>query len=489
MKGTIVLALLGSAAAATHQVPADVSIFNAVHSSMRQWGSSVYHNGMSFFLASVPAGTLLYHGTQKKEPVTGIEWLAFEPEHSLVFAGMRPGPPPPHGEKRSDTQKPLFRKKDEGGYLHTYAAAKDLRLLYIDGMSAGKTKNGTMDSGDRILLNDTVGQDHMMDERKRAEGLCQLIHEKWNDRLDGVLRMEAGFEVILCSFKRDLDFLHAIHTQPRGNTPPHKQSKEDHHGPPNADGWMQAVTSRYHGIGGDRVRVNYDHFVTIFTRDLDIFGGDSKSYRPRLQHLTSESLEPVRQEVTDFVLTHDANEPSFNWQAVTDMIVKRFSSALRYLASDPGEERFYDELAQLLGPFLDYGHRDITLETKRCTSQSVPLRAPTEGTAALAIRSIAHDICYTLFQAVDIDYQPAVQKINELVNYLAWTTWKECIGCKDNEVCVIPIWPLGSVDDYEHPTCRDLKNVRDSGVSYWGQRPPGPGRGPRKGPKPKPGSE
>ncbi|KAJ4290997.1 hypothetical protein N0V90_010193 [Kalmusia sp. IMI 367209] len=30
---------------------------------MRQWGSSLNHNGMSFFMATVPTGTQLYHGT------------------------------------------------------------------------------------------------------------------------------------------------------------------------------------------------------------------------------------------------------------------------------------------------------------------------------------------------------------------------------------------------------------------------------------------
>jgi hypothetical protein len=39
-------------------------IFNAIHSAMRQWGSSLNHNGMSFFLATVPEGQLFYHGSQ-----------------------------------------------------------------------------------------------------------------------------------------------------------------------------------------------------------------------------------------------------------------------------------------------------------------------------------------------------------------------------------------------------------------------------------------
>ncbi len=61
-------------------------IFNAIHSSMRQWGSSLNHNGMSFFPAVVPAGTQFYHGRGAEEPVQGLEWLAYEPEHALGFS-------------------------------------------------------------------------------------------------------------------------------------------------------------------------------------------------------------------------------------------------------------------------------------------------------------------------------------------------------------------------------------------------------------------
>ncbi|KAK3375849.1 hypothetical protein B0T24DRAFT_617161 [Lasiosphaeria ovina] len=37
-------------------------IFNAVHSALRQWGSSLNHNGLLLFLATVPNDILLYHG-------------------------------------------------------------------------------------------------------------------------------------------------------------------------------------------------------------------------------------------------------------------------------------------------------------------------------------------------------------------------------------------------------------------------------------------
>jgi hypothetical protein len=42
-------------------------IFNSVHHAMRQWGSSLDHNGMSIFLATVPADTEFYHGTSSPQ--------------------------------------------------------------------------------------------------------------------------------------------------------------------------------------------------------------------------------------------------------------------------------------------------------------------------------------------------------------------------------------------------------------------------------------
>ena len=70
------------------------SIFNAVHSAMRQWGSALNHNGMSLMLATVPEGQLFYHGGPSSDRPQGInesgfDWLAFEPEHAQMFARSR----------------------------------------------------------------------------------------------------------------------------------------------------------------------------------------------------------------------------------------------------------------------------------------------------------------------------------------------------------------------------------------------------------------
>lgn len=171
-------------------------------------------------------------------------------------------------------------------------------------------------------------------------------------------------------------------------------------------------------------------------------------------------------------MTHDTNESSFDWQAVTDMVIERYAHELRYLAS--GElsttEQLHAELETILSPFIDYGDRNSTLEVDRCSAQLLSARSPAHGVAAHAIRSVVRAICSTLLEAWgQTDYSLAVNQINDLMEYLSWTTWKRCSGCGDHEICVIPIWPMGTVEDYEHPQCRDANQPYGEGSRYWGR--------------------
>ncbi|OJK02970.1 hypothetical protein ASPACDRAFT_40287 [Aspergillus aculeatus ATCC 16872] len=434
-------------------------IFNSIHSSMRQWGSSLQHNGMSFFLATVPAGTQFYHGNANPAPVNGTEWLAFEPEHALVFA--RPGPfknppPPPHdggdddggekGDLRKEKRAEVEQQESEGGWLHTYTAAKDLRLLYADGMAAGKTANGTLDGEDRILFQDNLPSDGAMHgERARAVEFCRMAREEFQGRLDGFLRMEAGFEIILCDFARDL---------------------------------KEAITARYGGIGGHRVALNYETFVSAYTYGLDLFHSTNETFKhPRLMHLSAQQLRPIRDDLRRLVLDHTAAENLYDWQAIADMVVERYAREIRYLASGDVATvaDLHAEIETMLVPFIDYSDRDTDAERERCAHQFLPGEIAVDGVAATAIHSVARSICATMLAAwQEPDYQTAVDHFRELVNYLAWTTWKQCSGCGDHEVCVVPIWPMGTLEDYEHPQCRDFSNPVSPGQSYWGDR-----RGPR----------
>lgn len=484
-------------------------IFNAIHSSMRQWGGSWNHNGMSFFLATVPAGTQFYHGTHMSEPVNGTEWLAFEPEHAMIFARPRyrrrggGGGPSRREEDRLVDQRMSMSMSvgrgeqkvlhgtttaDDGndddnqaGYLHTYVAAKDLRLVYIDGMSAGKTNMGTLDSQDRILFRDNITGPGFQ-EYERAELACQIARDDWHGRIDGILRMEAGFEIILCNFTRNLHVLRISRVKGREGDDKNRRGGP---GGPGGPGGMQsfsiykAIAARFNGIGGGRVQVNYDHFVTAYAyKELDLFDGGNNAL-PRLTNFSLDELEPIRRDLDRLVLHHRAVEPpSFNWQSVTDMIIERYSNELKYLVSEDisSIEELHSEIETILSPFVDYRLRDATTEAERCAMQFIPVSAP-DTLAARVVYDIAYAICATLRSVLkeENDLQTAVGNIEDLIKYLAWTTWKECPQkCGYNEACFIPIWPLGTVEDREHPQCRDKPS--SEGERYWsggpGSRPP-----------------
>ncbi|OQD81926.1 hypothetical protein PENANT_c024G05341 [Penicillium antarcticum] len=509
-------------------------IFNAIQDSMRQWGSSLHHNGVSFFLARVPAGTQLYHGTSKSSPVNGTEWLAFEPEHAMVFARPRRGPPPggpPPGDDQDDPERPEGRHgelrkrqphgpngkhpdawadnfgENDAGYLHTYAAAKDLRLLYVDGMSAAKTSKGTLDSQDILLFNRSVGDRLVGDtpvggppgENERARLACEMAEKEWGGRIDGLLRMEAGFEIILCAFERDLTPLRITQVKPRGKDDfvsqgGHKQGgregrKQDDNdngkrrgpgGPPrggpghgpDSSNWMRAVTARYHGIGGNRVTLNYDHFVTVFSYDVNLFQDDS--HLPRLGHLSRSELDAIRGDITTLIINNDATEKSQDWQVIADMVVTRYGKDLSYLVSGKinSLETLQAEMERVMSPYIDYSNRNDVVETQRCATQFLPPHSlDSECLAAHAVYSVANSICSKLLEAgKETDLESAVQILRDLVDYLDWTTWKECRGCAADELCVVPIWPMGTLKDYESPSCKDASKPYDQdGESYWGR--------------------
>lgn len=481
---------------------------------------------MSFFLATVPAETQLYHGTPYIDPVRGLEWLAFEPEHALLFAHPT-GPQPAdaehnlpkeiellheerfiavedgkgkyshftatqlrqrHNVKDGQTQThkidrsweqrdhkqqlPLGyahpRPLDKVGYLHTYAPIHDLHLLYIDGLSAGKTSNGTLDTQDMLILSLTTGPGGPMGgEHKRARGMCELASTLWENKIDGIIRMESGFEIILCDFEK-----HVIRTDVIGIDPRQNRGKPGHFG-----GWpyLQAVASRYHGIGGGRVVLDYEHFVSVFAYpEIEgLFDNDVQSdlVMPRLQNVKVSDRLRVRSDVTEMILQKDWNtgKRQRNWQEVADMVVARYSEPIHYLRTDKrirmDTREWEDYLMKLFKPFIDLEHRNTTQEVARCTAQLVPVHH-NPSLAYDAIYTVTEQICFTLLTAMPATPQ-SLERIDKLYEYLQWTTWKECGPCPDEQVCYIPIWPMGEFEDHARPQCRSEESAANRWF-YWG---------------------
>ena len=135
--------------------------FLLISSNLSQHWHSFPALGHSLVPATVPKGTILYHGRVDPRIPRSPDWLAFDFEHAYLLC---------HGPD----------------YLISLQVKRDLRLLYFDGSSAAKMKDGTMDSQDVILWG-RPRPDKFNSERERINALCD-----WGRQfgLDGFVRME-----------------------------------------------------------------------------------------------------------------------------------------------------------------------------------------------------------------------------------------------------------------------------------------------------------
>jgi hypothetical protein len=296
-------------------------IFNAIYSSMRQWGSSIQHNGMSVFPAYIPEGTLLYHGSPWSERPAHFEWLAFELPHAEMFASRVKIRRPRGSDRNENEVESLVDMRDmsleqrlslgepefdiEPGYLHMYQANRPLKVLYLDGMAAANSDRGTLDSQDLLLLNFTGG---IWADRERAAELCNLAPELG---VEGFIRMECGFELIKCDFSDGMDFIS------------HKR-RPDIYSPEGLNSvflfeFVRDIGSRYHGIDAGRVLLDYSSMVSAFFYPTNLSNSDPdprQSKMPRLVETDDNVLKQIRSNLRGVVV--DSNGAGIDWQGVSD---------------------------------------------------------------------------------------------------------------------------------------------------------------------------
>ncbi|KAK4160293.1 hypothetical protein QBC43DRAFT_325729 [Cladorrhinum sp. PSN259] len=490
-------------------------IFNAIHSAMRQWGSSINHNGLSVFLATVPHGTILHHGTNSPEPPRGPEWLAFDIEHAEMFARARMGPPPknqPPGDANILTQQLWYRahrqppRSDHDqngevhGYLHLYQVTRPLRLLYLDGMSAGNTNMGTLDTQDFLLRgNRSVS---IWEEGERAVDLCKILTPLG---LDGVLRTEVGFEVINCDFSDSMVLLEA-HQRPddgdAGYESPHSMTQ--------ALETIRAVSQRYHGIGGGRVVLNYSSMVSAMFYPVNLTNPNPDKSQPHLRRLasvTDDELRAIKLHIETVILDRvDGSKPSVDWQGVTDLIIARYADRLWNMAENVDSLKVLQGIINgLLNTHMDYalelGDR-YTRAKENCEAhyvQSQPVLTRGDKLIAAALKNVTGFICETLFDVRELivedlnaneeSFIAAKKLIKSLNEKLRWSRWKECTTCSFDEVCFIPMWPNGDKDSYDRPNCRNSTTLMNGWEDnqYW--EPVWGGHGPAKPEEPKGGGD
>lgn len=217
------------------------NIFSSLNGLLQQWSNTFFPNGHTIVPVTIPPHTLFYHGRLDNDAPPSPEWLAFDIEMSYCIMGSL-----------------------RNSRMLTYRTVRQVKALYFDGTSASLMGSGTesqmtflygdsdkvpkrpgpggpgrgrrpgggppggspdgppkdspehekpspraQDSSQKPLGIDDAEEpprewDPLANEYLRARGLCKWIQDRglggagWG--YEGIVRMNAGFEMIWCDF-------------------------------------------------------------------------------------------------------------------------------------------------------------------------------------------------------------------------------------------------------------------------------------------------
>ncbi|KDN36720.1 hypothetical protein RSAG8_10649, partial [Rhizoctonia solani AG-8 WAC10335] len=503
----------------------DNQIFFRLATLLQHWPNTRYPSGACIVPGTVPIGTTLYHGRSSAELPLKPDWLAFDPEHSALFA------------------------RGSNARLFTFVTTRPLRVLYFDGSSAAKLTSGVADTQD-FLAWGHIGNQTFPDEQALIHDLC-----KWGEPLgiDGYVRMELSFEVMHCNFYQGIEVVSSLHILPTeaggtpggppgkrpGSPPPNKpglldrpSSPPDPTSPPTPTGarpphprfpaeprpsnWkgallpmkqrsveaFQAGAWHHRAPGEVRVRLDVARLVSLYDPALRS-GAQIRKGLEKVQHrgkgLSQEDIDTFRAWVIDSVQPTAPATSGVDWQALTTVIMDRYSSRLEYLQLLLKPDRISanatavvqevrTQLMIMLMPHItpDTAPSGTTPTASNVVAQYSQVRrheAQTdewvkpildhcssylishlpldkfireERTLHTGVSGTLHEICraLSLMWSEAYDPLPTTQPIDlvdrwraqvaELIQWLDWPMWNKCTPeCELDSICFIPTWPKG----------------------------------------------
>ncbi|KAI9435516.1 hypothetical protein H4582DRAFT_2112310 [Lactarius indigo] len=300
-------------------------IFNSVGSLLQRWPNILRRNGHSLIPTTIPKGTILYHGRTDDRIPHEPDWLAFDFEHAYLICGG-------------------------SCYVISLQAKRNLRLVYFDGSSAAKMKDGSMDSQD-VLLWGRPRPDKCFSEQERIKALCD-----WGRPfgLDGFVRMEYHFEVMMCDFLDPMEVVTFLNLIPKNQSTirrdfpglPFPLPQPSPSKPP--PGWRGSLPNghrilretylagSWHDLapGETRVHLDYSGLVTFYDLSLSSLV-KSRHGKDRL-HLRLEGISALDSERVcaelQTVLTREPGGGSgIDWGSITRIVTERYAGRLEYL--------------------------------------------------------------------------------------------------------------------------------------------------------------
>ncbi|KAJ1302029.1 hypothetical protein OPQ81_000864 [Rhizoctonia solani] len=504
----------------------DNQIFFRLATLLQHWPNTRYPSGASIVPGTIPLGTTLYHGRGGAEIPSRPDWLAFDPEHSALFT------------------------RGSEGRLFTFVTTRPLHILYFDGSSAAKLTTGTADT-QNFLAWGRIGNQTFSAERALIDELC-----KWGKPfgIDGFVRMEMSFEIMHCDFYQGIEVVSSLHIlpnevgqmpggppgkRPGGPPPPNQPNLPDHPSrphssappltpngtrpshpypppeprPPNWKGALLSMRRRtmeafqagawHHRAPGEvRVRLDVARLVSLYDPALRS-GAEIRKGLEKVQHrgkgLSQEDIDTFRTWVIDSVQPAAPATSGVDWQALTTVIMDRYSSRLEYLQFLLNTERVsvnatavvQDVRTQLMIMLMPDLTPDVVPSNATPIASSAPAQysqvrrrevqtnewvkpisdhcssylvshlpqdmfTREERTLYAGVSGTLREICrvLALLWSEAYDPRPTIQpidlvkrwkvQVDELIQWLDWPMWNKCRPeCDLDSICFIPTWPLG----------------------------------------------
>ncbi|KAE9392261.1 hypothetical protein BT96DRAFT_888117 [Gymnopus androsaceus JB14] len=327
-------------------------IFETVSSFMQHWPNTRYRNGHNIVPGIVPVGTVLYHGRGDSNTPTGPEWLATDPEHSYIFC---------RGQAST------------GCWQLTVTALRPLNVLYLDGSGAAKMPDGPMDSQDVLAFGEIIPEKYIA-ERERIKNMCQWAKDF---PVDGFVRMEMDFEIMLCDFSDGVQ-VEPINLRSRGNSggpdsefyPPGPHPYDDtsfaqldinSSALPNT-GFEVIHSGSWHRYypGDTRIQLDLTRLISFYDTELVPSLVAERLGKDRLKHrLLGISQEDLQNAVKRIEEATTATEPGsgIDWKTLIQLVIKRFENRLEMVqyilnSTSPGNSNIQIQLVAMLRPYM-----------------------------------------------------------------------------------------------------------------------------------------
>ncbi|KAK7051542.1 hypothetical protein VNI00_004520 [Paramarasmius palmivorus] len=442
-------------------------IFNTAHSLLQNWPNTRYRNGHAVVPGTIPTGTLLYHGRHDSQYPDGSDWTSVDPEHSFLFCS-------------------------HPCWLLTLVTTRPLNILYFDGSSAVKMRGGSMDTQDLLLWGEGR-DDRAFSESERLAELCTWVVQK-GLRLDGFVRMEMDFEVMLCDFSSAGGLKTVSFTRLANGAPPSANSPTfsaiDVEGTPEAYAksevklrnfeLVHSTSQHNHFPGETRVRLDLSRMITLYDTELapslitpriTATATDGRwGHRAAAPGMDFADAAAFRQRVEGEIRPGSSSRASgVDWSALMNVIVKRYGTrleTLRYLLETNPTEGGYEVLAKkaftqldvMLMPYITHpgnstSRTSTTFElcaTSHTSYTTSLVRGMTRSERMLlrAVRETTREICRVLViswergvaAGISPKYQTGGGDLDEeklvnswrshVVGLMDWLDWSMWVRCR-----------------------------------------------------------